>query len=151
MSDYSLTKEMINEIVGISNNDTLLLTLLIMVSINIGVEVFKFISRWVLSNKSKKNKRLVLIEKKRIKILEQLFQSLDHLTLFDGSQEYELLFEIKDINKFMTRNKIYIPKVFQKYSNEILDYFKNILTDYRLKDIEKETKLFNKYCNAFNK
>lgn len=151
MNDYSLTEDMLKEIVGISNNDTLLLTLLIMVSINIGVEVFKFISRWVLTNKSKKDKRLILIEEKRIKILEQLFQSLDHLTLFDSSQEQELLIEIKDINKFITRNKIYIPKEFQKFSNEILDYFKNILTDYRLKNIEKETKLFNKFCNAFNK
>lgn len=151
MNDYSLTKEMLEEILGLSNNSTLLITLIIMISINIGVEVFKFISKWMLANKAKKDKRIILIEEKRIKILEQLFQSLDSLTLFDQTQDNELLVKIKEINKFMTRNKIYIPKEFQKYSNNILDYFKNILTDYRLKDIEKETKLFNKFCHGFNK
>lgn len=151
MNDYSMTKDMLNEIVGIANNDTLIFTLLVVVSINIGIEIFKFFSKWALLSKSRKDKRMILIEEKRIKILEQLFQSLDSLTLLDNSQEQELLTRIKDINKFVTQNKIYIPKEFQKYSNEILDYFKNVLTDYRLKNIEKETKLFNKFCNAFNK
>ncbi|WP_321343440.1 hypothetical protein [uncultured Draconibacterium sp.] len=151
MNDYSLNNDVLQELFGLASNQTLLLTLLIMVSINIGVEIFRFVSKWALSNKSKKDKRLILIEEKRIKILEQLFQSLDSLTLYDNSQDQELLAKLKDINKFMTRNKIYIPKEFQKHTNNILDYFKNILTDYRNRDYEKETKLFNKYCNAFNK
>lgn len=151
MNDYSMTKDMLNEIVSVANSNTLLLTLLVVVSINIGIEIFKFFSKWALLNKSRKDKRMILIEEKRIKILEQLFQSLDGLTLFDNSQDQELLSRIKDINKFVTQNKIYIPNEFQKFSNEILDYFKNVLTDYRKKDIEKETKLFNKFCNAFNK
>lgn len=149
MNDYSSLKDIIDSIN--KNNHSLILTLIILISINIGIEVIRFIGMLILANKDKSNKKQLLIDEKRIKILEELFQSMDSLTLFDKTESTQMLEKIKEINLFVTKNKLYIPKSFQNHTSDILDYFKNILTDYRLKSIEKETVLFEKFCNEFSK
>jgi hypothetical protein len=132
-------------------NKSLLIALIVLIILNIGVEVFRFISMLVLARKEKKSKKDLLKEDKRLKILEQLFQSLDKLSLFDREDSEAMLVEVKSINNFISKNKLYIPPKFQEISNDILDYFKNVMTDYRQKDIEKESKLFEKYFNEFNR
>lgn len=149
MNDYSMLKDIIEA--TNKNNNSLLIALIILISINIGIELFRFIGMIILSNKDKSNKRQLLIDEKRIKVLEQLFQSLDSLSLHDKSESSQMLEKIKEINLYVTKNKLYIPKPFQRNTSDILDYFKNVMTDYRLKSIEKETQLFEKYCNEFNK
>ena len=74
-----------------------------------------------------------MIEEKRIKVLETLFKKLDAISLYDKSQEEEMLTDLKEINIFITQNILYIPKKLQSTANNILDYFKNILTDFRQK------------------
>lgn len=148
MIDYSLTNDIVNnngEIVG------LIITLIILVCINILIELIRFGVSLYLSKKEKDNKRQLLIEEKRIKVLETLFKKLDAISLYDKSEEENMLTALKDISIFITQNKLYIPKKLQLTSNEILDYFKNVLTDFRQKSIERETELFNKFCNEFNK
>ena len=149
MNDFTAIKEII-ELIN-KNNHYLLITLIILISINIVVEIVRFIGTLIITNKEKSNKKALLIEEKRIKILEQLFQTLDSLTLFDKSESILMLEKIKEINLFVTKNKLYIPKTFQNHTSDILDYFKNILTDFRFKSIEKEINLFEKFCNDFNK
>jgi hypothetical protein len=149
MYEFDLIKDIIKA--NNENTKSLIIALIVLVSINIGIELFRFITSLILSNKEKKNKRQLLIEEKRIKVLEQLFQSLDSLTLLDKSEEVPLLEKIKEINQYITKNKIYIPKSFQNSATKILDYFKNVLTDFRQKSIEKETLLFKKFCDEFNK
>lgn len=136
---------------ALKNSNSLIMTLVVLISINIGVEVIRFFGMLFLSKQDKSNKRQLLIEEKRIKVLEQLFQSLDTLTLYNRDEEVLMLEKIKEINLYMTRNKLYIPKSFQKCTSEILDYFKNILTDFRLRSIEKEVQLFDKFCNEFER
>ena len=70
--------------------------------------------------------------------METLFKKLDAISLYDKSQEEEMLTDLKEINIFITQNKLYIPKKLQSTANNILDYFKNILTDFRQKSIERE-------------
>jgi hypothetical protein len=149
MQDYSLTKDIIAD-PNLTDN-SIQIALVVMISINIGIEIFRFITMLVITKKEKHNKRDLLIEEKRIKILEQLFQSLDKLSLYDRDESGDMLSSIKKINLFITKNKLYIPKTYQNCSNEVLDYFKNVLTDYRQKNIEIETKLFEKFCYEFNK
>jgi hypothetical protein len=148
MNDYSLTKDAINSNAEING---LLITLIILVCINILIEFIRFGVSLYLSRKDKDNKRQLLIEEKRIKVLETLFKKLDAISIYDKSEEEKMLTDLKEINIFITQNKLYIPKKLQSNSNEILDYFKNVLTDFRQKSIEKETELFNKFCNEFNK
>lgn len=149
MNDYSLTKDLIEK--GFSTGNSLSIVLIVLVSLNIGIESFRFISMIIISNKEKHNKRQILIEEKRLKIIEQLFQSLDKLTLFDKSESSILLDNLKDINLFITKNKLYISKNYLDCTNEILDYFKDVLADYRKKNVEKEISLFDKFCHEFNK
>lgn len=148
MNDYSMIKDAIKDSSG---DDTILLILLILISVNIVVEIIRLICGIIINNKETKSKRKLLIEEKRIKILEQLFKSLDSLSLYDRDENQELLIKIKEINTYIRNNKLYISKKYQRLSNDILDYFKNVMIDYRCKSIEKETKLFEKFCNAFNK
>ena len=145
MNDYCLS----DTLQGGKPADPVTLALIILISINIGIEIFRFIAMLVLSNREQGNKRKIMIEENRLRVLEQLFKSLDELTLFDREQEVESLSKIKEISQFITKNKLYIPKPFQKISNEILDYFRNVLTDFRNRSFEKEIKLFEKYYDEF--
>jgi hypothetical protein len=148
MNDYSLTNDAIK-----SNGEIngLIITLIILVGINIIIELIRFGVSLYLSKKDKDNKRQLLIEEKRIKVLETLFKKLDSITLYDKGEQDKMLNDLKEITLYITQNKLYIPKKLNSTSSEILDYFKNVLTDYRQKSIEKETELFNKFCNEFNK
>lgn len=148
MNDYSLTKDAVNNNGEISG---LIVTLIILVCIDILIELIRFGVSLYLSKKDKENKRQLLIEEKRIKVLETLFKKLDAISLYDKSEEEKMLTDLKEINIFVTQNKLYVPKKLQSTANEILDYFKNVLTDFRQKSIERETELFNKFCNEFNK
>jgi hypothetical protein len=62
-----------------------------------------------------------------------------------------MLDKVKEISKYITSNKIFVTKKYQKISGKILDYFKNVMSDYRLKKIETETKLFQKFSDEFNR
>ena len=130
MNDYSLTKDAIHNYGEING---LIKTLIILVSVDILIELIRFGVSLYLSKKDKNNKRQLLIEEKRIKVLETLFKKLDAISLYDKSQEEEMLTDLKEINIFITQNKLYIPKKLQSTANNILDYFKNILTDFRQK------------------
>ena len=148
MNDYSLTKE----VLGANANLTSILWIIVcLLSINLLIELFRFATASILSSQERKNKRTLLIEEKRIKILEELFRKLDSLTLLDKSDNERLLQSLKEINLYVSQNKIYIPKRFQFITNSILDYFKGVLTDFRQKSIEKETNLFQKFCDEFDK
>lgn len=149
MNKYSTLENLVELLT--TQNKSLLIALIFLIILNIGVEIFRFISMIILSNKEKKSKKDLLKEDKRLKILEQLFQSLDKLTLYDRQDSEAMLTDVKKINTFISKNKLYIPQKFQEVSNEILDYFKNVMTDFRNKDIETETRLFEKYFNEFNR
>jgi hypothetical protein len=148
MNDYSLTKD---ALIGNGNLSGMLLTFIILVCINILIELIRFITTLYLSNKDKDNKRQLLIEEKRIKVSETLFKKLDNLTLYDKSEDDRMLNDLKDISMYITQKKLYIPKKLNSISNELLDYFKNVLTDFRQKSIERETELFQRFCDEFNK
>ncbi len=148
LCEYEMNKDILNS--GNSGDHSLAISLIILISINIGVEILRFWGMFILANKEKKQKRQLLIEEKRINVIELLYKNLDSLRLFDRSEESELLSNIKNINLFITQNKIYIPKNLLDKIYEILDYFKSVLTDYRLKDITMEVKLFDDFCDEYN-
>ncbi|MCO5234616.1 MAG: hypothetical protein M9888_12895 [Chitinophagales bacterium] len=148
MNDYSLTKD---ALYGNGDLSGMLLTLIILVCINILIELIRFGTTLYLSKKDKDNKRQLLIEEKRIKVSETLFKKLDNVTLYDKSEADRMLNDLKEISLYITQNKLYIPKKLNSISNELLDYFKNILTDFRQKSIERETELFQRFCDEFNK
>lgn len=148
MNKYSIIKEFLE---AENNISSLLNTLIILIVLNLVVEIFKFFITIYFSKREKKNKRQLLIEEKRIKVSETLFRKLDSLSLYDKNQNEELLSDLKEINLYISQNKLYLSKKLENHSTKILDYFKNVLTDYRQKSIEKESQLLQKYCDEFNK
>lgn len=147
--DYST----LNELIQNAKNDYkyLLTTLICLIIINLIFEFFKFINSIKLLNKEKSNNKQLLLDDKRIDIQVKLFKSLSRLKLFEKDQDTDLLNAIKNINSFITNNKLFISKELQSISNEILDYFKSVIFDFNTKDIKTETQLFDKYYNEFNK
>ena len=148
MGNYSSFEKLLELLAN--QNKSLFIALIILIGLNIGVEIFRFFSMIVLSNKEKKTKIDLLKEEKKLEIIEKLFKTLDKLRLYDKTQSQEMLSEVKIINRFMSENKLYIPDKIRNISIDILDYFKNVMTDYPQKDLEKEEKLFNKFYNEFN-
>lgn len=149
MNDYSATKDLVEATGG--NQSTLMIALIVMISLNIGVEIFRYIGMLNLSNKDKSNKRQLLIEEKRIKVLENVYRSLDSISLLSKGEEQKMLEKTNKISLYVTQNKLYIPKPLQFHINYILDYFRIVMTDFRQKSIEKETALFEGFCDEFNK
>jgi hypothetical protein len=149
MNDYSLLKDLVEK--SLAANKTIGILLILLISANIIIESIRFLYKLIITKNQNNNKRQQLIEEKRLKIIGQLFQSLDDLTLLDKSEDQIMLSKLKEISQFISQNKLFIQKPYQKCTNDILDYFKNILTDFRNKSIEKETKLFNKFCDEFNR
>lgn len=148
IQDYTAINELLKQL---EENKTLQTTVIILVIINILIEIAKFLSNIYLTNKTNSASRKLLLEERKINILETLFKKLNGLSLYDRDESELLLKEIKETNNFIYENKIYIPNSFQKISQTTLDYFTQVLTDYRSKSIEKENKLYNKFCDEFNK
>jgi hypothetical protein len=149
MDQYSPAKDIVSN--SDMNSDNILWLLMILLGTNIVVEIIKLTGNFFLKNKDSSNQRKLLIETKRIEILEKLYQDLESLSLYDSSQTNEMLDKVKEISKYITSNKIFVTKKYQKISGKILDYFKNVMSDYRLKKIETETKLFQKFSDEFNR
>ena len=150
--NYLLFQEAITTDGSLADNQDLLFTsLLVLISVNLVVEIAKFISSFILSNKEKKNHKHLLIDEKRIKILEEVYKDLDLLSIFDQNEDEVLLDSIRTIERKIQSNMIYVPSKIHSIFIDILDYYKCVLVDYRKKDIQKEANLLKKYCNEFNK
>ena len=81
--NYLLFQEAITTDGSLADNQDLLFTsLLVLISVNLVVEIAKFISSFILSNKEKKNHKHLLIDEKRIKILEEVYKDLDLLSIY---------------------------------------------------------------------
>ena len=82
---------------------------------------------------------------------ENIFKKLDKLALNDPKNESDqLLLKIQEIDATIRENKIHIPKKLLVSINDILDYFKEIMVDYRKKDYKKEIDLFDEFCKIYN-
>lgn len=145
MADFSLIEKLLNE------SSTLYLVMIVMISVNIGVEGLKFITSIVISKSDSKSKRMLLREERRIEILEKLFLMLNNLSTFERSETEELLAEINGINSFVRLNKIYITKKKSKITSDITDYYIQVVENFNNKKFETEIDLMDKFSNEFNK
>lgn len=136
----------------IEKNNQLLVALLIFISINLITTLINIISQHKLKSKDKNIISFEIKEQKRISIFENIYRKLDKMTFLDGKTESEELLQlIQNVEKSISKNKLYINKKNQKLIYDITDYFKTTLTDYRKKDYGKELKLFDKLSSNFNK
>jgi hypothetical protein len=151
MNDYSALKDLLeifsNEI---TTNSKLAIALICFIGINLVVTLLNIFSQNRLKNKEKQIYSFNLKEKRRIEILEELYTKMEDLSNFDGKERSdEFLQQIKEMEAFTNKNRLYLPKQIQKITNEYSDYLKNVLTDFRKKNYEFEMNIFNKYCKLF--
>jgi hypothetical protein len=151
MNDIGVLQELIGKFSNnVDNNNKLSIALLIFMIINILMSLVNILSDHKLKNKEKKIFSFTLKEKRRIEIFEKIYQLQDKLTFYDGRNENNLfLIDIQDIQAYVGQNKLYLSKKEQHLINEINDYFKTVLTNYRTKDYRRETELFTKMEGIF--
>lgn len=145
MNDYTA----ISEITKNTENMNILITFIL---INILTTIIQIVSNFMLKSKEKSIYSHNLKENKRIKKLEECYNKLEKLTYFDGKNDNEIfLNKIAEIDTFVTTNGLYIDSKYFKIINEINDYFRTVLSDFRKKDYKREKILFSNYTSEFNK
>lgn len=153
MDDFGILEKLIENLGDdVSSHFKMMLTISIFVGLNIVLALINIFVQFKLKNKEKEINQHNLREVKRIENQENLYTLLEKLTYYDGDvgklEEYHS--KLVHINKFLTGKKLYLNRDLIIISQEFTDYFLSILTDYRKKDYEKETKFLEKYCSKFN-
>jgi hypothetical protein len=77
---------------------------------------------------------------------------LESLSYYDGNKEnHQLYYEkVSEINKYITRERLFLSKHLINISQQFTDYFLGVLSDYRTKSYEKEMEILESYCLKFN-
>jgi len=135
----------------IQNNTKLIIVLSIFIIINLIVTILNIISANRIKNKEKKIFSYNIKETKRIDIYEKLYHLVENLTNIDSIHNDEILLdEMRKIEQYVSKNNLYISKNIKNCTNEILDYFKSVLINIKLKDYKLEFSLLDKYSKIFN-
>jgi len=153
MNDFSALNEIIEKLSnGISDNYKLMITLSFFVVLNLILAITNIIVQFKLKNKDKDINDHNLRETKRIDQQRLLYNMLESLSYYDGSrndlQSYHD--KVSEINKFLTRERLFLSKELIKLSQNYTDYFLGVLSDYRTKSYEKEMEILDTFCNIFN-
>jgi hypothetical protein len=137
---------------GLSTNNNLIIALSIFVLLNIILASINIFYQFKLKNKDKEINHHNLRESRRIENQEELYILLESLTYYDGSSKEKGDFQktITEINRFLTRKRIYLNRDIIKISQEFTDYNTQVLVDYRKKDYRKEIIMLEKYNTKFN-
>jgi len=90
-------------------------------------------------------------EEKRIEIYETLYSQLDALTYIEPKQSAQLVAKISEIDKYVSKNNLYISDKAMGIINRYCDYFRQVSTDFRKKDVRSETDIIRAYKELFNK
>jgi|JI102314DRNA_FD_contig_21_166095_length_886_multi_3_in_0_out_0_1 histidyl-tRNA synthetase len=143
------TLQLLFDSLGLTDN--LIYVLIIVLLLNIIATVVKFFLDRQLQNREKKVHKQRLLIENSIKVQEKIYRDMEKLSTFTQSETNELLQEIASLQKYVTNNGIYITKGMSGIINNTLDYFRVVLTDFRLKDYKREASFFEDYAKEFNK
>jgi hypothetical protein len=147
-----LTKETLDAFfksIGITNN--LIYILLATLVLNIIATVLRFVFDTKIKDREKSIHKKNLINTKAIKVQEKIYEKIEKLSLYTKGEEQAMLAEIQTLQRYTANKRIYLSnKIFTIIEN-LLDYYRNLLTDHRKKDIMTEQKLFEEYVKEFNK
>jgi hypothetical protein len=88
---------------------------------------------------------------KKVEVFEHLYNTYVSFTLVDREQSGQLLNDIQKFSRYVVVNGLYIDKQLMRLTNEVTDYFKEVIVDFRKKDLAKEKVLQDKFKSLFNK
>lgn len=153
MNNLGVLKDLIENLsADISSNNKLIICLSVFVGLNILIAILNIIFQFKLKNKDKDINSHSLREVKRIEQQNSLYSMLESLSYYDGSkqniQDYHE--KVSEINKFITKERLFLSKNLIKIAQQYTDYFLGALSDYRTKSYEKEIEMLELYSAKFN-
>lgn len=151
MNDFGALQNLIEAAnKNISANYNLTITLLGFVCLNFLLTCLDIFFQFRLKNKEKSINSHNLKESKRINIQEELYKLLEELTYYDGSDAVNYQTKSNKINKYLTKERLYLDKTIIKITQNFNDYFLTVLGDYRKKNYSTETDFLEEYSKIFN-
>lgn len=102
--------------------------------------------RWVITTKKDE-----IIAAKLVMVEEEIYSKFLKLVSYQKDELDDFLSCIKDTQKVLQENKLYMSKAFFKISDKFLDYFKIICFDFRKKNLMDEEKFLEQLFNEFRK
>ncbi len=152
MNDFSLIDKIVDNFNKNIDTSTNLITVLsVFIGLNIIITLLNVWTQFRLKTKDKSVIAFNLRETKKVELQEDIYKKLDKLALIDPKTESDLLLsKIQILDATIRENKIHIPSKLLNSTNNILDYFKEIMVDYRKKDYKKEIELFDNFCKIYN-
>lgn len=136
----------------ISSNNKLIIGLSVFVGLNLILAIMNIIFQFRLKDKEKDINSYNLREAKRIEQQHCLYSMLENLSYYDGNTETIQFYhsKVSEINKFLTREKLFLSGHLIKISQQYTDYFLGVLSDYRTKSYEREMEMLELYNLRFN-
>ena len=90
-------------------------------------------------------------EDRRITIIEDIYKEFVSCTyIFNSIEATNLIIKIAELEKRLSENRLYINKSLNNKLTLFIDYLKEIATDFRKKDFNKENKMLNDIEKEFN-
>ncbi len=159
MADFGVTEKLIQLFIDNGIKDDLnsmrsiFITFIVFCSLNI---IFLGINWWVqfkLKNKEFDVINHNLREVERMKVLRELYLKLETLTYYMGNtaEVPEYVNKTKEINSYVTQNKLFISVKYQAITTEFIDYILAILSDFRKNDLKKKSEILDKFIKEFNR
>lgn len=153
MNNLGVLKELIETLSSdISSNNKLIIGLSVFVGLNLILAILNIVFQFKLKNKDKDVNSHNLREVKRIEQQHSLYSMLESLSYYDGAKENLQIYheKVSEINKFITRERLFLSKHLIKISQQYTDYFLGVLSDYRTKSYEREIEMLESYSLKFN-
>lgn len=123
--------------------------LLILLAINIVIMLFKFYLDWRHGKNDIHNYKIKKISEKSIGVEGELYLKLLALANFQKEECHNMLDNIQELDRYIEINSLYIGKRYRHEVDEVLDYFKGVVTDYSKKDNKKEGDYFRRLSKTF--
>lgn len=127
----------------------LMITLIVFLSINVIASVAKYFFDRALKKHDIKISKKLAIAQLSIKTESDLFLKLENLKNFQKGQSHEMLDSIIEIESFIATSRLFICKKIIVLTNEQLDYYKRIISNYNEKDIRKEKEFTSKFSKLY--
>ena len=124
----------------------------VFISINILIAIINWLIQRNVKNIENKIYKKKVREDRKITIIEEVYGELVSFTyILDKEEMSNSISKISSLEKKVSENRLYIDSNMNKKITKFLDYLKNLLSDFRLKNFEKEQTLLNNIEKEFNK
>ena len=148
---YPLIKDVI-EAPNKSYDNSLLITVIIFVGVNIIAIVLNFFKEYFFRKMDRKTIKLKLREERRIAAFEEVFKILNEINRcnpnVDSAEYLNLLLKLSRTNSSF---KPYLSKPARKKITQYHDYCSTVFSDHTNRRVDQEEKYFDDLIKLFNK